>query len=353
MFDKDGTLWVAFVQNAHIYVSHSKNYGIDFSQPIKVNLVGEQFYTNGENRPKIVVNNEKDIFVSWTQKTEGMFTGNIRFSRSLDQGQSFETPRTINDDGLLTSHRFDSLTLTNEGNLYIIWLDKRDKVAAKKTGSTYHGSAVYYSYSEDKGKSFKPNIKIADNSCECCRIASAANDHNTVGIIWRHIFQDSVRDHAFSMIKEDHTHEFFRATFDEWEINACPHHGPSIVSHNNHFYYTWYSNGSRQSGIYFAKIEHGKKQSTQVTLIDQHASASHPFITNIGEKLYIVWKTLENDSTHVNVISSKNSGVHWSKPKVIARSTGRSDHPLIALNNQSAYLYWQTEEEGFTLHEIN
>ena len=82
-FDAEGNLWVAFVQDKFVYVSKSLDNGLSYSDPIKVNSVAEDAEHNGENRPKIIVGKNSNIFVSWTQKTSPRFTGEIRFSRSI------------------------------------------------------------------------------------------------------------------------------------------------------------------------------------------------------------------------------------------------------------------------------
>ena len=97
-FDQNGRLWLTYVQDQHVYVSHSDDFGESYSPSVVVNKIPEDAEHNGENRPKIIVDADSNIFVSWTKKTSPRFTGEIRFSRSTDGGHTFETPRTINDD---------------------------------------------------------------------------------------------------------------------------------------------------------------------------------------------------------------------------------------------------------------
>jgi hypothetical protein len=155
----------------HVYVSRSEDEGVTYSTPVQVNPVPEDAEFNGENRPKIIVAEDGTVMLSWTTKTSNQFTGEIRFSRSIDGGLSFESPRTINDDGLRTGHRFDSLFLTPSGKVYLTWIDKRDMEATLARNEAYPGAAIYYTVSTDMGASFMPNVRVSHNSCECCRIA--------------------------------------------------------------------------------------------------------------------------------------------------------------------------------------
>src|SRR5690606_2909365 len=108
---EDGSLWVAFEQDQHVYVVHSGDRGATFSPPLQVNAEPENIEHHGEGRPKLLVSSEGHLLLSWTKQTSANFTGEIRFARSTDKGASFEAPRTINDDGLFTGHRFDALFL--------------------------------------------------------------------------------------------------------------------------------------------------------------------------------------------------------------------------------------------------
>ena len=73
------------------------------------------------------------------------------------------------------THRFESLALDAQGALHTVWIDKRDLEAAPRVGNklAYRGAAIYRNVSLDGGATFGPDTKVADHSCECCRIALA------------------------------------------------------------------------------------------------------------------------------------------------------------------------------------
>src|SRR5690606_20028498 len=168
VFGDDGKLWVTFVQDMHVYVSSSSDEGLSWSEPVQVNAEPEDTELNGENRPKIVVRGDT-VLLSWTTKTSANYTGEIRFARSTDGGKTFEAPRTMNDDGLVTGHRFDSLMLAEDDTLYLTWIDKRDLDAAIERNENYPGAAIYYTVSRDLGESFTRNFRVSHNSCELGR----------------------------------------------------------------------------------------------------------------------------------------------------------------------------------------
>jgi thiol-disulfide isomerase/thioredoxin len=356
-FDDTGTLWVVFEQNGHAWVSRSRNAGGSFDTPVRVNAEPEVIETNGENRPKILVDSSRNtVYVSWTQKTEGQFTGDIRFSRSTDGGRQFEPPRTVNDDGLLTSHRFESLHLTDSGHLYVTWLDKRDLEAARAAGGAYRGSAVYYTVSADQGAGFAPNRKVADHSCECCRIATAPHGEDGVALLWRHVFEGSVRDHAVAVIDPGGVvSEPARATDDEWRIEACPHHGPALAAPEDggqDYHMAWFSNGERHQGIHYGRHDLETARTVAVHEVDGRPGAGHPQLMVHQGTIHLVWKHFDGLLTRLLVIRSSDGGDSWSEPVTMLETENSSDHPLLLEGPDGPVAAWWTRVEGFRMARL-
>ena len=354
VIDADGTLWVTYEYNNHIFVSSSTDQAHTFSTPVSVTVTPEKIYTSGENRPKIALDNHGNIYVTWTEKTPGRFSGDIRFSRSLDKGQHFQAPITINSDQQLIGHRFDTLNINHAGDITIAWLDKRDKVKAKANDEPYAGTSLYYATSNDQGESFSENIKIADHTCECCRIATTSDNHNNVTFLWRHIFNKNTRDHALVTLTPDNpTHKVIRATQDEWNIDSCPHHGPDITyGSDDHLYYTWFTQGTNHQGILFGKFNTHSKKITSQEVVDDAASAANPQIIHINNTLINAWKRFNGEQTEVLARYSSDKGETWSAPTVLNSTKDASDHPLLISHHNVAYLSWHTKHEGYTLTEI-
>ncbi len=354
VINTDGTLWVAYEYHDHIYVSSSTDQAKTFSTPVKITVTPEKIYTSGENRPKIALDNHGNIYVTWTEKTPGRFSGDIRFSRSLDNGQHFQAPITINSDKQLIGHRFDTLNVNHAGDITIAWLDKRDKVKAKANNQSYTGTAIYYATSKDHGETFSENIKIADHTCECCRIATTSDDHDNVTFLWRHIFNKNTRDHALVTINPDTTSQkVIRATEDEWNIDSCPHHGPDITyGSDDHLYYTWFTQGTNHQGILFGKFNTHSNKIISQQVVDAAASAANPQIIHINDTLINAWKRFNGEQTDVLARYSSNNGETWSTPIVLNSTQDASDHPLLISHHNAAYLSWHTKHEGYTLTEI-
>ena len=224
-FDARGGLWAVAVEGPHVVLRRSMDVGNSWSAARRVNAAAEPIGAEGDARPKIALGAGGEVYVTWTRPLGKPYTGEIRFARSLDAGRSFGMPLTVHGDRQEITHRFDALTVARDGKLFIAWIDKRDPV---KAGKAYRGAAVYFAVSDNRGASFRGDYKLADHSCECCRIALLPRGDGSVLALWRHVFEPNVRDHALALMHADGCATGLRrATFDDWAVDVCPQHGPS------------------------------------------------------------------------------------------------------------------------------
>lgn len=347
-FDGKGRLWLATIRGRHLYVSYSDDRGNTVSAPVKVNDEPEDILGDGENRPKIVVRNGT-IYVSYTRGLEKPMTGDIRFSRSLDGGHSFSAPLTVNDNREIISHRFETLEVNDRGQVFLAWLDKRELSAAQREKKPYNGAAVYYAVSDDGGASFRPNLKAADHSCECCRVAMAADNEGTPVIFWRHIYGKNERDHA--MLRLDGKSAPIRVSHDRWEVDACPHHGGALsIAPDGVHHFVWFDNAPARHGLFYASsADRGDHFSEPLNFGNFEAQAAHPHVLSLGRAVHAVWKEFDGQSSVIRGMSSADGGSSWSPPRQIAATAGASDHPLLIADGAQAYLSWSTAKEGLRL----
>lgn len=352
-FDRRGRLWLAKVESGYLLVSHSEDKGKTFSPAVKVNSVPESIAADGENRPKIMATPEGRVYVAYTSSLEKPFSGHIRFSRSTDGGTTFSEPLTVNDNREVISHRFEALAVDSHGHITLAWLDKRDQFVAQQKGQAYAGAAVYYAVSADGGASFSPNRKLADNSCECCRVAIAMDRDDVPVIFWRHVYGKNVRDHA--LVRLDGKSQPVRVSHDQWEIDACPHHGPAIsIADDGAYHLVWFDNGPQSHGLFYANsVDQGKTFSPQQAFGNFEAQAGHPHVLATGQNVFIAWKEFDGKQSIVRLMASKDGGKSWLAARQVAATAGASDHPVLIADGSRSYLSWYTAKEGYRLTEVS
>lgn len=338
--DPAGHLWVVDTVGEHVRVRRSDDMGRQFTQSTIVNPIGEALYAEGENRPKIVLGPQGELYVTWSQPQKTPWSGYVRFSRSLDGGTHFDTPRTVHTDKADITHRFDSLAVDGKGNIIVAWIDKRDLEAAKTSGKPYLGAATYYSWSTDRGEHFAPERKIIDQSCECCRIALARAPDGSVDAFFRAIYGDNIRDHAFTPLPiADDKLKVQRATFTQWHIEGCPHHGPSLaIDAAGTRHAVWFSVTAGKPTITYGQLVPGKEPLQQMAVAT--LGASHADLTVDGKHVWIVWHQMTAKGLDLMLRESTDGGVHFGEPRQIAHTDGASGWPKLVLWDHRAFVAW-------------
>lgn len=359
--DAQGNLWRVLEKNGLILVDSSRDLGKSFTSPVQVNVNAQKVAAEGEARPKIAVSTQGQIYLTWTEALKKPFTGYIWFSRSVNGGKSFEKPYIVHSDRAEITHRFDSLNVSANGKITVTWIDKRDLIAAKLAGKPYQGAAIYYAVSTNQGASFATEQKLADSSCECCRIALTNKPDGTVVAMWRHVFEGSERDHMMAEIPTQLNQIPVpkRATFGRWKIDGCPHHGAALATGGEGkdwwgYHMAWFDGGNDDSGkdasLFYARMDgEAWVSSPPKKFGNHHNQAGHPALLSTGENVWLVWREIENKNSKILGIYSDDGGKSWTAAKQLATSAGKADYPILLSKDKQTYLAWNTEKEGLVL----
>ncbi len=347
--DAQGNLWRASAKDGFVVVDKSLAVNpLIFASPKNINEKAQKIGTSGDARPKIAIAHNGNIYLTWTQALPTPYSGYIWFSRSIDGGKTFSPPSIVHQDRAEITHRFDALSVSPSGRIYVAWVDKRDLIAAKKTKQAYDGAAIYYAFSEDAGASFSAERKVADSSCECCRIAMLANEQGDAVMMWRHLFVGGVRDHAMAKISANETNpKIHRASFGNWKIDACPHHGPAIAKGGDWGYHLAWFDGGDKAGLFYARMDGEAWVSSPAKRFgDANSQTGHPALISDGEQVWLAWKEMTDKASLVKLVKSNDGGRSWDAPAVISQTKGKSDYPQLLLKNGQAYLAWNNELDG-------
>jgi len=359
-FDSAGVLWRASVKDDFVIIDKSSDLGKTFSTPVKINQTAQKIGADGEARPKIAVNPEGNIYATWTEALKKPFAGYIWFSRSVDGGKTFDKPYIVHSDRAEIKHRFDALNVAPNGNITVSWVDKRDLIAAKAAGKRYDGAAIYYAVSTDQGKTFQPEQKLADNSCECCRIVTTNKPDGTVVVMWRHVFEGSERDHMIAEIPATNKMpESHRATFGHWVIDGCPHHGAALASGGNGkdwwgYHMAYFDGNDKKLGLYYSRMDGVAWASSPAMKFGDNAKqAGHPDILSMGEYVWLVWREIKEGQTNILGMTSNDGGKNWSEAKTLASSDQKADYPILIQHKNRSFLVWSTQKKSLQVIELS
>jgi hypothetical protein len=352
-FAPDGALWLVWDAGGYASVARSTDLGRTLSPAVAVNLEPMSLDWGPDARPVIAVDRQDHVAVAFDIFKDKDFNGQVFYTRSEDGGRTFARPAPITADA--ESQRFQTIAFDPAGSLFAAWLDKRNRAPARERGEKYLGAALAFAWSNDHGATFSQTQLAQDNTCECCRLGVAFAGPGRPVVLFRNIFEGSIRDHAITTFANPTTPgPIYRVSVDDWEIEACPHQGPSLaVAPNGDYHATWYTNGRARKGLFYAhSSDGGRTFSSPMPIGNEDRAPERPSVSAVANTVWLVWKEFDGTKTTVQLMASRDGGNTWSQPKAVAETADASDHPLLVTNGSRAFLSWQTNREGYRLIPI-
>lgn len=347
-FGPDGTLWLVRPMVDRIVVTRSGDLGKTFGPPVTVTPEPMNLDWGPDARARIAVDPKGGLIVTFGTFQDKNFNGRAYVARSSD-GTSFTRPRPITAD--TTSQRFEVAGVDPAGRVFAAWLDKRNVAKAHAAGRAYPGAALAYAWEDGDGGFGGTSIAL-DNTCECCRLGLAFAGAGRPAVVFRNIFPGSVRDHGVITFRDPTTPgPVRRVSVDDWKIEACPHHGPSLaIAPDGSHHVAWFTDGAARKGLFYARADSADAPYSQPRpLSAANRQPARPYLLANGQALHLVWKEFDGAKVAVRWQASHDSGRQWSATRTIAETEDASDHPLLVADKQRTYLSWLTKVEGYRL----
>jgi hypothetical protein len=311
--------------------------------PVRVNPEG-LFVDSLHQPPGLALGPGDEVYVSWSSRKPipdgGLFASDLRLSRSLDGGRTFDGHLRVNEDRPI-SHSFEGLGVASDGTVIVSWIDSRDGAS---TAGTYlariaeRGSRVEHTLKLDEGE-----------TCVCCRVDVAAGPRDTVAVAWRKVFPGSIRDMVVGLSR-DGGRSFMPAGLahaDRWKINACPHRGGSVaMDDRGRVYLAWYTETvDGQPRMLFA-VGDGARfsaparlNSSTGSIPDQVRLAADP-----AGRVVIVWEEATAVRRRVLLRYSTDGGRTLSAPQALSQAI-KAYAPDVAVAPGGAFvLAWHEEQ---------
>ena len=149
---KNGAVTPSFDQSTMVNMGGNINFGGAINPG---GLAGQVFLA--VDRSGTSTNN--NVYLLASAQPTGFTTGNdVMFVRSTNSGQTFSTPKRINDDPVNHNkwHWMGTFAVAPNGRIDSVWLDTRN--AANNTDSQ-----LFYSYSFDGGNTWAPNVQVSNS----------------------------------------------------------------------------------------------------------------------------------------------------------------------------------------------
>src|SRR6185369_4392973 len=172
----DGTVvaavWAASQQSGStdIYAAVSRDGGVMFGQPVRVNARAGDAHVNGEQPPRIALRRRPtqlpEIVVVWTSKNDR--GGTIVSARSGDGGRTFGPTAVIAGGEGPGNRGWENIAIDSVGHVHAVWLDHRELA---KSASMTHMAEHHVEPAESK--------KDAVATAQLSKLYSATLDDNS------------------------------------------------------------------------------------------------------------------------------------------------------------------------------
>lgn len=333
-FAPDGRLWRVSAGKEHVFVDYSEDEGRHFSPPVEVNPNPQPIRATSEDRPGIAIDETGRIMVVYAAASAAI-PWSVYYSFSSDGGRRFSAPQPIAPNSAKTYQ----VRLGAAGNTFhLLW---HQGEASGSTGTSLHWAVLSDLQHPPQSRT------IADRQCECCRIALAFDPNHQPVLLTRFVFPGVIRDHGLIFPAALGQARVHRVSFDDWQLQACPEHGPALaISPEGRLHLVWFTLGRSRKGLFYAHSDdRGRTVSDPMAVGNPGALAGHPDVLAKGSRVVLVWQEFDGQKIQVKAIQSQDRGENWSSPQLLATSKGAADYPFLLARGDAIYLSWNTEAD--------
>ena len=346
-----------------VYAAWSRDGGVTFGAPARVNDVPGDARVSGEQAPRVALGGSTDVV--WVSRQGGASV--VRAAKARTDERSFEPATTVHASGLTGARGWASLAVDKDAAVHVAWLDGRDAQAAGAATQAGHAGHkgmrqdLYQAVSWPDGK--RSETRVATDVCFCCKTGVATAPDGTVYVAWRHIYPPNLRDMAVAR-STDGGRTFaspVRVSEDGWAIDGCPDDGPSLaVDARGVVHIAWPTlvpgSDSGKAIFYSYSQDGGRTFAARMRLDEGAAAAAHPQLAVGGDRVVVVWDQSDGQRRVLTrTISSDPKATAWTpilgQPKVLSAERSAL-YPAVAVTPTATVVAWTEEAQPGSLIRV-
>jgi len=214
----------------------------------------------------------------WVEKGFKFGFTSLYLAVSYDGGKTFFEGRMIAPDTgpdqtereNLHSKNFESFYVTDDGRVYVAWLDSQGTIDGERTPTR-----VCVTWTDDDGLTFAEPQLVKSVVCQCCATSLCTNSGGDVYVMFRDIMDnpDGMTFRDIVVTKSDDRGSTWsapeRIADDRFEIDGCPHSTSTIIADaEGNLHGAWWTLGGQMPGTYHAKSADGGLTWTEPLLLE-------------------------------------------------------------------------------------
>jgi hypothetical protein len=274
--------------NLSLFYAVYSDEGTSFFKKIHFPLASD-VATHAEGMPKVAFKSDGTVIAAFEKKAptkDNKYAGAIFYRMSNDDGASWTDEKILHSDTVAGRSRsyFDIERLPN-GEIGASWLDI-------KLDEDTQGRSVRFART-NKSEGFQSEILVDSSACQCCRIDVYTDKSDNVFVAYRGLKKGKMGQQLRDMMiatSIDQGKSFSAPVLisaDNWNIDGCPHTGPSLCSSKAGLISLWYTEGSG-TGIFTATKTSERTEFTPREAVSH--SGRHPQLTASGDQIAMVWE---------------------------------------------------------------
>jgi hypothetical protein len=362
--------WAAQEQgdNPDVFVATSRDGGVAFGEPVRVNREPGEAYVSGELPPRVAIvpsssGGTPEVVVAWSAR---LANTEIRLARSRDGGKTFAQPISLQAKDAPGDRGWHALALDRRGQAHVVWLDHRglaEDWEAPASGPAPSNQKPPDEFAESMAMAARSGIYhraadrpgaeerlLATSVCYCCKTALAAGPNETLYAAWRHVYPGSIRDIAFAASSDGG--RTFRApgrvSKDNWQLDGCPDDGPGIaVGSDGGIHVVWPTviDGTEPQGaIFYARSADGHSFGPRIRVPTLGSPRpTHPVVALDGRgRAVIAWDEMQGSSRKViaRTVALDAQGRPTFGPPAVLGVGASASYPALALTARGVVVAW-------------
>lgn len=316
------------------------------SSPIALSLTSD-VATHAESMPKVAFKKDGSIIAAYEKKsptTQNKYASAIYYVASVDGGKSWSEESTIHRDTVAGKSRsyFDIERLP-DGEVGASWLDIKIN---HETG----GRSVRFAQTTSSNR-FANEVLIDSSACQCCRIDVYTDKTENIFVTYRGLVKGQMGKQIRDMMiatSTDHGATFSKPvtiSADNWNIDGCPHTGPSLCGTKAGLISLWYTEGSG-TGIYYAEKPNAEANFSPRELVS--GTGHHPQLAANEDRIVMLWE--ENSNSN----GTQNTVIHYrivragvdTQNEALTEKEANAFLPVVTPTNSSFLVAYLSEKDG-------
>jgi len=285
------------------------------------------------------------VFRIKSRNSKSMYGGTVYYTTSNDRGATWSKKKQLVTDTTSTSQSFFDIAQLANGELGISWLDNR------KLHKDRQGQTLYFAKT-DVSNTFQGETALEGSVCQCCRTDIEVGKNGNIQIAFRNLItptefgfptnlinqETEIRDMYYTL-SNDNGVTFSKSTpiyADNWQVNGCPHTGPSLAINTNETGAVWFTDAATNSGIFFKTNTSNNKHLVSKT-------GRHPQMVATNGIYYIVYEDYYeiDNKGYTKIMIQEWNASSMLKTIEISTSKTNNDHAVVkAINSSQLVISW-------------